>query len=255
MNKVLTKQQRDRWNTMTLYDVALIGFLLIGLNGCSSGSPSDANTSINTSANTSKPSATPASAAVTMEESPPVSLSDAGEYGENVYDYAKANDWKNAHVKLAALKEAIKKVRSDVKNQSAVLDRLDTNVVALDRAVKARDRQSAMEEANQVTLGVANITAAYKLSVPVEVTKLDYYGRELEVWAQVKDANKLQATAREMRATWDSLRPTIAAKSATEAKKFDALVAQVESAKTPGDYARVATPVLNEVDNLEKLFQ
>jgi len=50
------------------------------------------------------------------------------------------------------------------------------------------------------------------------------------------------------------LRPSIAAKSATEAKKFDALVAQVESARTPADYTRVATQVLNEVDILETLF-
>src|SRR3979409_1642457 len=100
----------------------------------------------------------------------------------------------------------------------------------------------------------ADMPAAYKLGVPVEVTKLDYYGRELEVWAQAQDANKLQATAREMRRTWNSLRPSVEAHKAAEARKFDALVAQVESAKTSADYARVATPVLNEVDNLEKLF-
>jgi hypothetical protein len=111
-----------------------------------------------------------------------------------------------------------------------------------------------MREANQVTINVADMTAAYKLSVPVEVTRLDYYGRELEVWAQVQDANKLQATAREMRRTWNSLKPTIEARSATEAKTFDAMVAQVESARTPAGYAREATLVLNEVDNLEKLF-
>jgi uncharacterized protein YcbX len=185
----------------------------------------------------------------------PTSLSNAGEYGENVYDYAKANDWKNADVKVAALKDAITKVRTEVKNQSAAVDRLDANVATLDRAVTAKDRQAAMREANQVTLDVANMTTAYKLSVPVEVTRLDYYGRELEVWAQAQDANKLQATAREMRRTWDSLRPSVEAHKAAEAKKFDALVAQVESAKTPADYAHVATPVLNEVDNLEKLFQ
>jgi hypothetical protein len=50
------------------------------------------------------------------------------------------------------------------------------------------------------------------------------------------------------------LRPSIEAKSATEAKKFEALVTQVEGSKTLADYRRVATPVLNEVDNLEKLF-
>jgi hypothetical protein len=145
-------------------------------------------------------------------------------------------------------------VRTDVKNNSAGVNRLAENVAALDRAATAKDRQAAMREANQVTLDVANMTTAYKLSVPVEVTKLDYYGRELEVWEQAQDANKLQATAREMQQTWGSLRPTIEAHSIAEAKKFDALVKQVESAKTPANYARVATLVLNEVDNLEKLF-
>ena len=247
MNTVLTKQQRERWNTVALGALALIVFLMFWLNACSSGSPNAAKT---TKAVT--PPAT--SSVVTKTENVPTSLSNAGEYGENVYDYAKANDWKNADVKAAALRDEVKKVRAEVKNQSAAVDRLDTNVAALDRAVTAKDRQATMREANQVTLHVADMTAAYKLSVPVAVTRLDYYGRELEVLAQAQDANKLQAAAGEMRQTWDSLRPAIETRSAPEAKKFDALVARVESAKTPADYARVATPVLNEVDNLEKLF-
>jgi hypothetical protein len=247
MNTILrTRQPHDWWNTVALGVVAVISVLvMIWFSSCSSGSPRGAK--VNTTA-------TPASTVVTKTENVPASLANAGEYGENIYDYAKANDWKNTDAKLAVLKDAIKQVRAEVKNQSAAVDRLDANVAALDRAVAAKDRQATTGEANQVTLSVANMTTAYKLSVPVEVTKLDYYGRELEVWAQAKDANKLQATARELRQTWDSLRPTIAAKRATEAKKFEALVARVEAAKTPADYARVATPVLNEVDNLEKLF-
>jgi hypothetical protein len=141
-----------------------------------------------------------------------------------------------------------------VKSQGAAVARLDGNVAALDRAVSSKDRLATMREANQMTLDVANMTTAYKLNVPVEVTRLDYYGRELEVWAQAQDANKLQATAREMRREWDGLRPSIEARSAMEAKKIDALVAQVEGSRMPADYARVATPMLDEVDNLEKLF-
>jgi hypothetical protein len=247
MNTVLTRKQRDRWNTVALSLPVLIVFLIVWMNACSSGSPGAANPN-----KAVKPAT--ASSAVTKTESVPTSLSNAGEYGENVYDYAKANDWKNADAKLAALRDAVKSVRAEVKNQSEAIDRLDTNVAALDRAVTTKDRQAAMREANQVTLAVADMTAAYKLSVPVEVTRLDYYGRELEVWAQAHDANKLQATASEMRQTWDSLRPQIEAHSKTQAKTFDALVARVESARTAADYARVATPVLNEVDNLEKLF-
>ncbi|MEA2551829.1 MAG: hypothetical protein QOJ65_5 [Fimbriimonadaceae bacterium] len=248
-------QPRDWWNTLALGALVLAVFLIIWFGACSSTSSSTINMR-EAAPNVNAPAATAASAsaAVTTAESVPQSLANAGEYGENVYDYAKANDWKNADVKLAALRDAARQVRTDVKNNSAAVERLDGSVVALDRAVSSKDRQATMREANQVTLDVANLTTAYKLSVPVEVIRLDYYGRELEVWAQAKDANKLQAAAREMRRTWDALRPAIEGKSATEVKKFAALVAQVESAKTPADYARVATPVLDEVDNLEKLF-
>jgi hypothetical protein len=247
MMNTVTRTPRDWWNTTALGVVAVLAVLVIWLNACSSGSPSKANTN-----NAAAP--TTASPADATESAAPASLANAGEYGENVYDYAKANDWKNANIKLVALRDAVRNVRNDVKNKSAAVDDLDANVAALDRAVTAKDRQAAMREANQVTFNVADLTAAYKLSVPVEVTKLDYYGRELEVWAQANDTNKLQETAREMRQTWDSLRSSIEAHSATEARKFDALVARVESASTPAEYARVATPVLNEVDNLEKLF-
>jgi hypothetical protein len=247
METFFKREPRDWWNTVALGVLAVIVFLTIWMSACSSGSPGSVK--INKAA--TPPSAR---AAVTTEESVPTSLANAGEDGENVYDYAQVNDWKSADAKRAALRDAMKHVRAEVKNQAAALDRLDANVATLDRAVTAKDRQAAMREANQVTLEVANVTSAYKLSVPVEVTKLDYYGRELEVWAGVQDASKLQATTRGMRQTWESLRPSIETHSATEAKKFDALVARVESAKTPPDYARVATPVLNEVDNLEKLF-
>ena len=247
MDRVFKREPRDWWNMVALGVVAVIVFLMIWLSACSSGSPGPAGTNKAVTPPT-------ASSALTTQASVPTSLANAGEYGENVYDYAKANDWKNANIKVAALRDAVKKVRTDVKNQSAAVDSLDAKAAALDRAVTAKDRQAAMREANQVTFEVADMTAAYKLSVPVEVTRLDYYGRELEVWTQAQDANKLQATAREMRRTWDSLRPTIETHSTTEAKKFDALVVRVESAKTPAEYARVATPVLDEVDNLEKLF-
>ena len=257
MNKVIrTRKPRDWWNTVALGVLALIGFLIIGLTVGSSvlTGAAKANKAAVSTTSTRASTPAPASSTANTEAGVPTSLANAGEYGENVYDFAKANDWKNAGVKLAALRDALKQVRTDAKNQSGAVDGLDGNVATLDRAVTAKDRQAAMREANQVTLDVADMTAPYKLSVPVEVTKLDYYGRELEVWAQAQDANKLQATAREMRRTWDSLKPSIEAHSVTEAKTFDALVMRVESAKTPTGYARAATLVLNEVDNLEKLF-
>ena len=96
----------------------------------------------------------------------------------------------------------------------------------LDFAVAVKDRQTAMREANRVTLDVANMTTAYSLSVPVEVNRLDYYGRELEIWVEAKDTDRLQATARDMR-QMNTLRSSVESHSAAEAKKFGALVAKV----------------------------
>jgi hypothetical protein len=230
----------------------LIVLLALGLGACSSGWQSEINANRAETKASNTPFATPVAA---NSQSVPAALMNAGEYGENIYDYAKANDWKKADGKIAALKEEAKKVRADGKNPSPGVDRLEADVATLARAVTAQDRQPAMLAANQITRDVAEMTAAYKVIVPVEVVLLDYYGRELEIWAEVKDASKLQATAREMRKTWDLVRPSIEAKNPAVAKKFEGLVAQVEAAKAPADYAKVAKPVLDEVDNLEKVFE
>ena len=239
------RQPRDWWNTLALSGAAVIVVVgMIGSSACSFRS----HRAVSASTPRTPDSANSAGASV------PKSVFDAGEYGENIYDYAKVNDWQRAGDKLAALKDAVRKVRADVKNQSATVDRLDAEAAALDGAVTAKDRQAAMRTANQVTRDVAEMTTAYKLSVPVEVSKLDYCGRELEIWAEAKDTNKLQATVREMRRTWNALRPSVESIRGAEAKKFDGLVVQVEAAKAPADYSRLAKVVLDEVDNLEKVF-
>ena len=67
------------------------------------------------------------------------------------------------------------------------------------------------------------------MSVPVEVTRLDYYGRELEIWAEVGTMARLKATASGMRHQWDTVRW------------------RVDS--------RLASRVLEEVDHLASVFQ
>src|SRR5260370_26040455 len=120
----------------------LIVLLVLGLGACWSGSQNETNANRAGTKASNTPVATPA-VANTKTESVPKSLADAGEYGENIYDHAKANDWKKADDKIAALKEAAKKVRADVKNQGTGVDRLEDDVAGLDRAVTAKDRPTA----------------------------------------------------------------------------------------------------------------
>jgi hypothetical protein len=113
-----------------------------------------------------------------------------------------------------------------------------------------------MREANQVTLAVAELTGSYKLDeVPVQLMRLDYYGRELAIWAEVQDMPRLQTTTAQMVKEWDRLRPAIDARiPAAEGRKVGDLLAQAEAAQTSADYGQLSKVVLDEVDHLEKLF-
>jgi hypothetical protein len=251
-----TRGPRDRRNTIALGVLAIMASSVISSSACSPSKP-EAGGSTNAAAKSSDVTVTPsprASAAGTARETVPPPLADAGEFAENVYDSAKANDWKNADAKLAALKTAAKQLRTLIPKGSAEIDRLDEDIATLDRAVTARDQRAAIRAANQVTRDVADMTATYEPPVPAEVTRLDYYGRELEIWAETGNGDKLQATVRAMRRDWDALRPAVEARSPAEAEKFGMLVAHVEKAQTPAEFARLAKAVLDEVDNLEKLF-
>jgi hypothetical protein len=190
----------------------------------------------------------------------PASLVDVGEFGENIYDAARDKDFAAAAKKLDALKVATRKLKADLANPSADqkkgLEQLDAQIAALDKTVSAKDRQATMLAANQVTLIAAELTEPYRVPVPVAITRLDYLGRELEIWAAASDVKKLQATGLDIRSTWSKVRPAVDSHGGVaQAKKFEELVVQVEKATTAGDYARVATPILDQVDELEKVFK
>jgi hypothetical protein len=194
-------------------------------------------------------------AAPTATASVPASVEGVGRHAEDLYDMAKANDWAKAKTSLAALKQAAQQLRTDLKGGNREESRLNASIAALDKAVAAADRSTAMREANQVTLIGANLAALFNPPVPVEVTKLDYYGRELEIWAAAKNDAKLRATAAGMRRTWNALRPLVESHDPAEAKTFADLMARVDAARSPDQFGQLAAPLLGEVDKLEKVFQ
>ncbi|MDQ6677387.1 MAG: hypothetical protein M3Z09_08840 [Acidobacteriota bacterium] len=199
----------------------------------------------------------PANATPTRSSAAPVpsSLANVGEYGENIYDAAKAGTWTTAAAKLGVLKDAAHRLRSDVTNATTEEDHLDAQIGSLDKAVARKNRVAAMREANQVTLIAANLSQPFNPKIPVDVVKLDYYGRELEVWTAAKDSSKLQTAVAEMRSTWDRVRPSVETHGGSaEAQQFDTLMTQLQNAKTPANYNKTASALLEGVDKLEKVF-
>jgi hypothetical protein len=189
--------------------------------------------------------------------SPPTAsaIEDVGHYAEDAYDQAKIADWAKERASLEALKAAARRLGPAERKDAALARRLDGAVSALEKAVSNRDKPAAMREANLLTRLAAEISGPSKPAVPVDVTLLDYYGRELEIWASARDEVKLGSTVADIGRTWRRLRPQVVARGGSGvASRFDALVRAAESASGVDGFARLATPILDEVDNLEKVF-
>ena len=238
----------------------LLTAVIIGTIGCTTA-PSSGNSQTVVNAANNAVLTTPNQTAnannmlppkTTISEKVPVPLSDAGEYGENTYDMAKAKNWTKAAEKLHELKQS----QSQMANAGIKSAELDAAIAALDKDVAAKGQTAALRDANQVTFIAADLTAKYNPPIPIEVTKLDYYGRELEIWSMAKDDAKLKSTAQAIRQTWNSVKPKVEAKGGTkQAQNFETLVAKTDAANSIADYAKAATPILDEVDNLEKVFE
>lgn len=189
----------------------------------------------------------------------PASLVDVGEFGENIYDAARAKDWSAAATKLDAIKKAAAKLPGDfgqpTAEQKKKLDQLAIEFANLTEGIAAKNRHMVEVSANQVTLIAVELTIPYNPRLPADVTRLDFLGRELEIWSESNDMDKLQNAAKQIQLTWSRVRPVVETHGGiVTAKTFDKLVTQLMDAKSSKEFSAVAKPILDEVDNLEKVF-
>lgn len=185
----------------------------------------------------------------------PQTVTDIGNHGEDLYDAVHASNWSKAQAIVDSLDGSVNALPAGdarIQPQRAALSAvLDT----VHREVAARHRYAALEAANQVTYRAAKMTEPFAPSTPAAVALLDFYGREVEIWAAQKNMPKLQETTSAMRATWNMVRPAVESHGGiAAARDMERDVASIEAARTPAAFARLATPVLDQVDVLEKVF-
>jgi hypothetical protein len=203
---------------------------------------------------------TPTPAATASVKPPPVVVSapaaateEIGHFAENLYDWGLQGDWAKAEADLTALDRAVTQLEKT--GQVTDLRGARTILGTIGKAVAAHQPRPLMHAANEMTRVAAEISRQFNPQVPVEVVLLDFYGRELQLWAMEGDASKLNETRSKLQQTWDVVRPAVVAKGGTtEAAQFDALVGKLTQAKAPKDFTAAATPILDSVDALENVF-
>jgi hypothetical protein len=190
----------------------------------------------------------------------PESVANTGELAENIYDAAHDGKWDVVTGKLAELKSTAAKLKSDVGSPSADqqgnLTKIESQIAAVEKAVGGKQKHEVMMTSNQVTLTAAEISTPFHPKVPADVIRLDYLGRELEIWAAADNGDKLKATAEQLAATWKAVKPDIVAHGGkAESKVFGKLVKSVSAAKSTAEYGALAKPILDEVDKLEAVYK
>ena len=135
----------------------------------------------------------PAAAPLSLSATPVVeaAINDVGRYGEEIYDLVKGSDWPKAKSDVVSLKQAAGRLPAEVNGNGSEQVQLNDTIRALDKAIAEKNWERASREANQITWIGADLTAPFKPLVPIEVTRLDYYGRELEISSIQKDEPRL----------------------------------------------------------------
>ena len=186
----------------------------------------------------------------------PTALFNVSEDSEDLYDQAFAANWSragNALAKISRDDAVLRKTQPTLGQRSASVAAL---AVSVKRDIAAKDRPAALRDINQMTRLSIEMSAAYAAPIPVEVSLLDYYGRELQVWAIAGNKTQLQQTLSALQTTWQKVRPQVVARrgGAKAAQSFDAMVARARAAQSPNGVVKVAAPLLEAVDRLENVF-
>lgn len=184
-------------------------------------------------------------------------VAEIGELGSAMYGLANDNNWDPLFEKLDALDKIASSLRPEADEGGKAKQRLTECITDLAQSAAARDSLGAMQAANQITLIAADLGGRLgpQPPVPTDVARLDYYGRELQIWSEDKNEAKLRQTADALQAIWNQVRGEVLRRGGLlQARRFDSLVAEVQAAKSFDQYAALVPSMVDAVDGIEKLF-
>ena len=175
---------------------------------------------------------------------------------EEIFTLALAGKMERAAKKLETLKKnaaAFDYIQDEA--SSILLPRLGRTISDLEKAVAARNRLDTMRYSNRITLIAATVEVPFRPSLPTEVSLLDYNGRELEIWSEVKKTDKLSNIVIRMHLAWQTLMPKLIEQNGIkELRRFSDLMGHLELARSPEEYGRLSRQVLAETDSLKSVF-
>jgi hypothetical protein len=175
---------------------------------------------------------------------------------EEIFSLALAGKMDRIGKKLETLKKnaaAFDYIQDET--SSILLPRLGRTIIELEGAIAAKNRLDTMRYSNRVTLIAATVAVPFKPSLPTEVSLLDYNGRELEIWSEIRKTDKLSGIVIRMHLAWQTLMPKLIEQSCIkELRRFSDIMGHLELARAPEEYGRLSKQLLVETAAMKLLF-
>lgn len=201
----------------------------------------------------------PMAAIATQVQVPPKTLDTLETHAEDALDHAANQQWGLVRQDARATVTAWRTLRSDLVKQNvprSTVSAMDQRVAEFDRAASAQapNRLMIEQRANAVTALVPDVEAHYRTAVPVQVGRLDYLGRQIQLDHQANQPSEARRHAGTLRSAWSTLRSQALQVAPTAARAIDRDVAQIASGPTSRAAMLASKDLLDKVDELEKGF-
>ena len=176
---------------------------------------------------------------------------------EDIYDRVKANHWKHLDKKFNSIVKVEQLLPSVTSEKDMPYYKNLMGVTSdLERAITSQDRIVAMKSANKIMILGARLAEAHNSPVPINVAVIGFCGRKLEILAATENVFDLSDTVSKLHLSWQQLIPLVTANGGIkEVKRFAEVMKHLESAKTPEEYGKLASSVVEEIDIIEKIFK
>ena len=176
---------------------------------------------------------------------------------KDIYEKAEVNRWKHLDKKLSSIVKVEQLLPSVTPEKDMpYYNNLMGVTSELERAIASQDRIVAMKSANKVMILGARLAEAHSSPVPINVAVIAYCGRKLEILSETENVLDLSDTVAKLHLSWQQLIPLVTAYGGLkEVKRFAEIMKRLESAKTPDEYGRLASSVVEEINIIEKIFK
>lgn len=233
---------------------AIIAVSLLALLGC----PAKDAGETGSAAGASSGAAANKKTAAAGKKAAPTEIQASGREAVQILETAFAlldeERWKEAQTELLKLKDMTEKFDSADK---AKRDRMLKAAISADEAIRDTKRHEALKGANEALFAASEIAFIGDPSMPNDLFRLEFYARELKVWAAAKDQAKIKAAALNIKESWQQVKIELG-KHGDEGRdlinKFEPLVMALDLADTPEKSGGIARPILDQTGAMKRLF-